>query len=511
MWQVSHQQSVHFQDTQPPVVQALQSMCFLPFTFLTDFTISNVTDLVHGIFNVSDACSTVTISLTGCTSNLDTHFSLVANTQGFNSDCIYYSTNDQLLLKGRLDWLFPGGRIFTISGVATDACGHTTPVSRNIWVPIDRNSLQYVPFSYNMDQCQLVRTACEANCPCEYRARQCEVFIDSNSLDFVSSSYDATSVTTAFNYIALFNGNSIPARFTIGIDLTKASLVNTAPSVPFHVGFEDDSIVSGTTFSVDPKLVVNNKYQVSFTLNGKYNLADGALSYLFFAINELDYSSPDTCSPISCVRGPVLQAQTPTSSAVSSFVYGNVFLVDIKNGQDRSAQISVREVAVGLYKSVNVVAMTLTDGTGAYLFNNLPVNLAIYSMGLIDQGALRFGAGYNRMGAQFMATANNAPQAISDNGTNNNLQVLLADDAIPQYLSPRIDNSFKSMAEATSFWQYNVGAYYQGSNSLKLPVVQIKSWINTVVAQYPMCQLEPSNVFVSAAQYSDFVGGAFAH
>jgi hypothetical protein len=164
-----HQQTVKFYDAVAPLVANVlnRPSCVIPTVVDTSYTYPHVTSLVDNpFFLVNDACSTVSITLLSRTSNLDSFYE-VESVNGFTQDCKCNAETDSLDLLVRAEASFTEGRTFTISGVATDACGNAAPLSHQIWVPLNADSLRFVSFTLN------VTTNCQRQfvdgpeCPCE--------------------------------------------------------------------------------------------------------------------------------------------------------------------------------------------------------------------------------------------------------------------------------------------------------------------------------------------------------
>jgi len=75
-------------------------------------------------FQVGDNCGSATVTLDGCDSASD-----------FTGSCSYDATSDKLYVQASRTNTEVAGRFYTVYGTATDECGNSAPISRQVWVP----------------------------------------------------------------------------------------------------------------------------------------------------------------------------------------------------------------------------------------------------------------------------------------------------------------------------------------------------------------------------------------
>jgi hypothetical protein len=459
-------------DSIPPVWYPSDVVCYRPFTYDAFLKLEHVS-VPNNFFAVFDACSPVNITITGCSSNQDYLTTPIPLPQGnFNSHCYYVPALDQIIVTVVLDPLVPEGRMFNITAVVTDECGHQTPMHREIYVPLNNSSPQFpginLPPGFNItEDCSPVPFDVELLCPCEYSQRLCaETQALPQGFDAGNHYYNSSSDETYFFYF--FDAADGVNQFAIGIDTTKVEVVRTLPeSVEF--GPSTDSYVNGLVFRdmVGVELV-------TIVLKGHVSVS-GMVPVQFDGAFGGD-NVP--CSPTTMVSGP-----NTSDVVVQNPVSGHVYIDSVLTGADQNGRVPLPGVVVVLLtQSGAIAAATVSGKDGSFRFSGIS-NPALYRIQIADDGVLRAPGGdlyfYDNV-ENFGPDVYGPPVQLQ--ASNNNLFLRIHAEQPAGYTVVRHNNPlrFNGNGKPTSWWVYNLGNWGRRVQNAEVDFAVLKAgqWLS---------------------------------
>lgn len=386
-------------DEEPPTITSGAPECIADSTDSLFVRIEDVTQ--SGIFfTAEDTCGTPTISIDSCSSDQDTELGAAPGAPGFTDHCFYVAEEDALYLRRSIVTDILEGRLYTITGTATDACGHKATTTRDyliannlaLYIDGELSSWERRNISGSQPESCVGRELCVHMCPpCIYDVDFCpESDNTDNSLTFSQATYDDVNDQTEFIYAVSMSAT----RVTLGLNLAEAELLSISGDSADgqRFGFQRDSYFSGITWHGEDL----ESGIVSFILRGDWTSEEDNTAY------EIKWVEADEeVTRLDNVKGPCKRAEAGEASIAGTVgVSGTVY--DPEERSD-SPQLPVGGIVVQLLTkeakpsiTPTVLAYTATKADGSYKFTDLEAGqyqVVIDEEGFLEgslQGAHRY-------------------------------------------------------------------------------------------------------------------------
>jgi len=334
---ITQEQTIEIADRIPPFSCPTDLICFRLIQQDSRLIVEHLSE-PGAFFCAGDLCSAINITVTGCSSN---QFEEVGDVHEgeFTSHCRYDAETDTLSIRPVLNPLNCAGRIFTVTGVVTDACGHSAPLTRDIWIPLNQNSTECVDFELPEDflvehECAPIPFNCPGVCPCEFEDNLCSApdagAVGQITLALTSSEFSASDDSTTFSYQVDSDGGLVD-ELLLGIDLTDFELLSVSFDNVKRIGFIPNSYVGGLVFDL------RNGIPDSIDLVFRGNVASVAGNTPYQAWLE----GPNVCDGEKLVGGPASVQYSGDGQTVTGRVLITGTLTSLDQGTDNTAQIPV--------------------------------------------------------------------------------------------------------------------------------------------------------------------------
>lgn len=508
---VAHNQTVVTADTVPPVPGQNPPLCFLPVAHAPYHAVRNAT-VPGAFFEVSDACTAVSITVDSCASAQDSHFDgLVSGvpSAGFTEDCYYDAGDDTLYFRIRFDWREDDGRVFVVNGTAADECANTAPLQRSIWLPRDADSRVD---GFDFGACAEVPIECGDECPCGYNDYECAASELDMSLTFHnvpdSGGGAAADATSTFHYLT--GGAITPNRVVVGVDLTRVQVVSVEPDSGVQLGEQPDTYLSGISWRAGAGAGTG----FSFTVSGSASATQPVLGQLLLGTGEGTVDAP--CSHPFEVVGPGAVAHADGAAEVA----GSVLVAGFTAGG--SAAIPLAGAIVALSPGGGAPRhLTMTGADGRYRFV-VPALGPDAAVSLEADGSLRRPS-HGRTSARFLRAASGAtdaspygaPLAVPGAGAAYDFSLALDERADAVYQTASTGHSFKGRPRSPAWWSYNAGAAKSDAyGAASVPAPETVSACDAAAALLDDClALTPQEMLSSAADdgLRDLAAAALNH
>jgi len=444
---VTFNQSVHVADRIPPWTNVTVPLCFYSETSLDYLVIRNLT-VPNVFFPAGDACSSIRIRFDSCSSDQDS---------SMGSGCTFNASTDELFVSPRVDQSRPEGRLYTVRATIIDACGHSTPTFRQIFVPLNRTSITIRNLPFNPEECVPIRTPCPRGCDCQTVDHYCAEGQSDATLSYVSATSSASAGTTTITYKLNLGTTGRPNRVLLGLDLTHYEVVSVSPSANVTWGAQAGSYIEGISWNTA------SADQYSVTIKGilsTSSIQSSVINYQLGGYMSSQDGTPTACTYALNVSGPGRELSPSYDAVATNDVSGRVVISGFRFANDRSATIGVQDIAVALVSKSSgaVLRVALTDRNGQYSFHDI-ANSADTVLKLLPEALLRrvsrSSGNFLRVNKYDILGQDNVygqPQSLS----NPIFSLLLDDQQTPVYNRALAPNSFEGDSKPLSYWRYTI-------------------------------------------------------